>query len=134
GARYVSVQVSPSTLLSAHAPPTHKRLTIPKGLPLAVKAGLMTLIERQVLDRVCGPELNAARRALGLAPARRILGRWLHSTDGVLCLFPSWFAPAQPDWPANHLQSGFALFNDVGPVPADAELDAFVASGEAPVV
>ncbi|MDY7820501.1 glycosyltransferase, partial [Burkholderia pseudomallei] len=116
GARYVSVQVSPSTLLSAHAPPTHKRLTIPKGLPLAVKAGLMTLIERQVLDRVCGPELNAARRALGLAPARRILGRWLHSTDGVLCLFPSWFAPAQPDWPANHLQSGFALFNDVGPV------------------
>ncbi|MBD2984035.1 glycosyltransferase family 1 protein, partial [Burkholderia pseudomallei] len=84
GARYVSVQVSPSTLLSAHAPPTHKRLTIPKGLPLAVKAGLMTLIERQVLDRVCGPELNAARRALGLAPARRILGRWLHSTDGVL--------------------------------------------------
>ncbi|BEH44884.1 hypothetical protein BpKM391_48870 [Burkholderia pseudomallei] len=30
GARYVSVQVSPSTLLSAHAPPTHKRLTIPK--------------------------------------------------------------------------------------------------------
>ncbi len=134
GARYVSVQVSPSTLLSAHAPPTHKRLTIPKGLPLAVKAGLMTLIERQVLDRVCGPELNAARRALGLAPARRILGRWLHSTDGVLCLFPSWFAPAQPDWPANHLQSGFALFNDVGPVSADAELDAFVASGEAPVV
>lgn len=134
GARYVSVQVSPSTLLSAHAPPTHKRLTIPKGLPLAVKAGLMTLIERQVLDRVCGPELNAARRALGLAPARRILGRWLHSTDGVLCLFPPWFAPAQPDWPANHLQSGFALFNDVGPVPADAELDAFVASGEAPVV
>ncbi|WP_394851515.1 glycosyltransferase, partial [Burkholderia pseudomallei] len=91
-------------------------------------------IERQVLDRVCGPELNAARRALGLAPARRILGRWLHSTDGVLCLFPSWFAPAQPDWPANHLQSGFALFNDVGPVSADAELDAFVASGEAPVV
>lgn len=134
GTRYVSVQVSPSTLLSAHAPPTHKRLTIPKGLPLAVKAGLMTLIERQVLDRVCGPELNAARQALGLAPAKRILGRWLHSTDGVLCLFPSWFAPAQPDWPANHLQSGFPLFNDAGLAQADAELEAFVASGEAPVV
>ncbi|KVN12875.1 MULTISPECIES: nucleotide disphospho-sugar-binding domain-containing protein [unclassified Burkholderia] len=134
GTRYVSVQVSPSTLLSAHAPPTHKRLTIPAGLPLAVKAGLMTLIERQVLDRVCGPELNAARQALGLAPAKRILGRWLHSTDGVLCLFPSWFAPAQPDWPANCVQSGFALFNDAGPAQADAELEAFVASGEAPVV
>ncbi|WP_373412723.1 alpha/beta fold hydrolase, partial [Burkholderia pseudomallei] len=89
-----------------------------------------TLIERQVLDRVCGPELNAARRALGLAPARRILGRWLHSTDGVLCLFPSWFAPAQPDWPANHLQSGFALFNDVGPVSADAELDEYTTASD----
>ncbi|KVE44257.1 glycosyltransferase [Burkholderia sp. BDU5] len=134
GTRYVSVQVSPSTLLSAHAPPTHKRLTIPKGLPLAVKAGLMTLIERQVLDRVCGPELNAARQSLGLGPARRILGRWLHSTDGVLCLFPSWFAAAQPDWPANHLQSGFPLFNETGARDADPELDAFVASGDAPVV
>ncbi len=134
GTRYVSVQVSPSTLLSAHAPPTHKRLTIPKGLPLPVKAGLMTLIERQVLDRVCGPELNAARQSLGLAPARRILGRWLHSTDGVLCLFPSWFAAAQPDWPANHLQSGFPLFNETGARDADPELDAFVGSGEAPVV
>ncbi|MET5116668.1 glycosyltransferase, partial [Burkholderia pseudomallei] len=77
-------------------PPTHKRLTIPTGLPLAVTAGLMTLLERQVLERVCGPELNAARRALGLAAARRIKGRWLHSTDGVVCVFPSWFDQAQP--------------------------------------
>jgi hypothetical protein len=37
GVPFVSVQVSPSTLLSAHAPPTHPRLTIPRGLPLAVK-------------------------------------------------------------------------------------------------
>ena len=58
------------------------------------------------------PALNAVRRALA-APARRVLGRWLHSTDGVLCLFPGWFAPPQPDWPSNHLQSGFPLFNDI---------------------
>ena len=110
GTPYVSVQVSPSTLLSAHAP-THPRLTIPARWPLPVKAALMTLIERQVLDRAW-PALNAVRRAQ-LAPARRVLGRWLHSTDGVLCLFPGWFAPPQPDWPSNHLQSGFPLFNDI---------------------
>ncbi|WP_176040498.1 glycosyltransferase [Burkholderia stabilis] len=134
GTPYVSVQVSPSTLLSAHAPPTHPRLTIPARWPLPVKSALMTLIERQVLDRVCGPALNAVRRELGLAPARRVLGRWLHSTDGVLCLFPGWFAPPQPDWPANHLQSGFPLFNDIAALDEDAELDAFLAAGEAPVV
>ncbi|WP_174901933.1 glycosyltransferase [Burkholderia pseudomultivorans] len=134
GTPYVSVQVSPSTLLSAHAPPTHKRLTIPARWPLPVKSALMTLIERQVLDRVCGPALNAARGALGLPPARRVLGRWLHSTDGVLCLFPDWFAPPQRDWPSNHRQSGFPLFNDIASSDADAELDAFLAAGEPPVV
>ncbi|UXU91838.1 glycosyltransferase [Burkholderia sp. S-53] len=134
GTPYVSVQVSPSTLLSAHAPPTHPRLTIPARWPLPVKSALMTLIECQVLDRVCGPALNAVRRDLGLAPARRVLGRWLHSTDGVLCLFPGWFAPAQPDWPSNHLQSGFPLFNDITTPDEDAELDAFLAAGEPPVV
>ncbi|WGS44391.1 glycosyltransferase [Burkholderia sp. JSH-S8] len=134
GTPYVSVQVSPSTLLSAHAPPTHPRLTIPARWPLPVKAALMTLIERVALDRVCGPALNAARAALGLPPARRVLGRWLHSTDGVLCLFPDWFARPQPDWPANHLQSGFPLFNDVGEPEDDAGLDAFLAAGAPPVV
>jgi len=134
GTPYVSVQVSPSTLLSAHVPPTHPRLTIPARWPLPVKAALMTLIERQVLDRVCGPALNAARGELGLAPARRVLGRWLHSTDGVLCLFPDWFAPAQRDWPSNHLQSGFPLFNDIATPDDDVALDAFLAAGEPPVV
>ncbi|RQQ13879.1 glycosyltransferase [Burkholderia stagnalis] len=134
GTPYVSVQVSPSTLLSAHAPPTHPRLTIPARWPLPVKAALMTLIERAALDRVCGPALNAARADLGLPPARRVLGRWLHSTDGVLCLFPDWFARPQPDWPANHLQSGFPLFNDVGEPVGDAGLDAFLAAGAPPVV
>ncbi|KGB93157.1 MULTISPECIES: glycosyltransferase [Burkholderia] len=134
GTPYVSVQVSPSTLLSAHAPPTHPRLTIPARWPLPVKSALMTLIERQVLDRVCGPALDAVRGELGLAPARRVLGRWLHSTDGVLCLFPRWFAPPQPDWPSNHLQSGFPLFNDIAAADDDAALDAFLAAGEPPVV
>ncbi|AFQ49740.1 glycosyltransferase [Burkholderia cepacia] len=134
GTPYVSVQVSPSTLLSAHVPPTHPRLTIPARWPLPVKVALMTLIERQVLDRVCGPALNTVRRELGLAPARRVLGRWLHSTDGVLCLFPDWFAPAQRDWPAQHLQSGFPLFNDVATPGHDAALDVFLPAGEPPVV
>ncbi|WP_082855416.1 glycosyltransferase [Paraburkholderia phytofirmans] len=131
---FVSVQVSPSTLLSAHAPPTHPRLTIPRGLPLAVKTALLRLIERQALDKVCGPTLNAVRAELGLAPARRIFGEWLHSTDGVLCLFPEWFAQAQPDWPAPRCLSGFPLFNDTAAPAPDPQLDAFLAAGERPVI
>lgn len=131
---FVSVQVSPSTLLSAHAPPAHPRLTIPKRLPLGVKSMLLRLIERHVLDKVCGPALNTLRVQLDLAPATRIFGQWLHSTDGVLCLFPDWFAAPQPDWPEPRLLSGFPLFNDtVDPVP-DPQLDAFLAAGDKPVV
>ncbi|MFL9865010.1 glycosyltransferase [Paraburkholderia fungorum] len=131
---FVSVQVSPSTLLSAHAPPTHPRLTIPRGLPLAVKAALLRLIDRQVLDKVCGPALNGLRTELSLAPVRRIFGEWLHSTDGVLCLFPDWFAQAQPDWPAPRCLGGFPLFNDTSAPAPDPQLDAFLAAGERPVV
>jgi rhamnosyltransferase subunit B len=130
----VSVQVSPSTLLSSRAPPTHPRLTIPRGLPLPVKTVLMRLIERYALDKVCGPALNALRAELALAPARRIFGEWLHSTDGVLCLFPEWFAQPQPDWPTPHRLSGFPLFNDTGVQASDPQLDAFLAAGERPVV
>jgi rhamnosyltransferase subunit B len=125
--------VSPSTLLSAHAPPTHKYLAIPPRWPLPIKSALMTLVERLVLDRVCGPALNAIRAELGLSPARRILGRWLHSTDGVLCLFPDWFAAPRSDWPARHYQSGFPLFNDVADDVEDAELETFLAAGAPPV-
>jgi rhamnosyltransferase subunit B len=134
GVPLVSVQVSPSTLLSAHAPPTHKRLTIPRRLPLALKAGLLRMVEHHVLDKVCGPALNALRRELGLLPAERIMGDWLHSTDGILCLFPEWFAQPQPDWPKPHLLSGFPLFNDIGVQAHDSGLDAFLAADERPLV
>jgi rhamnosyltransferase subunit B len=134
GVPFVSVQVSPSTLLSAHAPPTHKRLTIPRRLPLALKTGLLSVVEHHVLDKVCGPALNVLRRELGLLPARRIMGEWLHSTDGILCLFPEWFAQPQPDWPKPHLLGGFPLFNDIGTQAPDSGLDAFLAAGERPLV
>ncbi|MCC8404116.1 glycosyltransferase [Paraburkholderia sp. MMS20-SJTN17] len=134
GTPYISVQVSPSTLLSASAPPTHKRLTVPMWLPLAVRARCIEMIEKRVLDKACGPALNDVRAALGLAPASRILGQWLHSTDGVLCLFPNWFAAAQPDWPRNHFMAGFPLFNDVSPETFDDELSDFLSAGERPIV
>jgi rhamnosyltransferase subunit B len=131
---FVSVQVSPSTLLSARAPPAHPRLTIPKRLPLGLKRMLLRLIERQVLDKVCGPALNTLRGELGLAPAKRIFGDWLHSTDGVLCLFPDWFAAPQRDWPQPRLLSGFPLFNDTADRAPDPQLEAFLATGDRPVV
>ncbi len=48
----------------------------------------------------------------------RIFHTWLHSPDLVLGLFPTWFAPAQPDWPLATALTGFPLYDDV----SDSEL------------
>jgi len=87
-----------------------------------------------VLDRICGPELNRLRGELGLAPATRIMGRWMHSPQGVLGLFPDWFAPPQSDWPSQLSLTGFPLFDEAGFHEMDAGLQDFLAAGEAPVV
>lgn len=134
GLPLLTVQVSPSTLLSAWQPPEHGRFALPSTWPLALKWPVVRLAERVLVDRVMAPALNAFLRRLGLAPARRILSRWMHSPDGVLALFPHWFAPAAPDWPAALAFTGFPLFEVPGAAAADPALEAFLAEGPAPVV
>ncbi|MFI4979078.1 MAG: glycosyltransferase, partial [Nevskiales bacterium] len=114
GVPLITAQVSPSTILSAKSPPVHKRFTIPEALPDGLKSAILWLIERGVLDRICGPELNRLRTELGLAPVSRIMGRWMHSPLGVLGLFPDWFAPPQSDWPSQISLTGFPLFDEAG--------------------
>jgi rhamnosyltransferase subunit B len=61
--------------------------------------------------------------------------QWWDSSDGVLCLFPEWFAPRQIDWPDRLYQTDFPLFD---PIPPASEphpaLHEFLANGRAPLV
>ena len=81
-----------------------------------------------------GPALNKIRTKLELPPAKHILGRWLHSPQQVLGLFPDWFAPPQADWPPNVALTGFPLFDESEFRDIDTELKSFLASGPAPIV
>lgn len=135
GIPYLSVQVSPSTLLSAHLPPVHPSFNVPAGMPLMMRQLLWRGIEYLSLDRVCAPAINDLRHRVGLkGSVQRVFSRWLHSPAGVLCLFPAWFAEPQPDWPKPLTMSGFTLFDGAGDRPLDAELTAFLQDGPAPVV
>jgi rhamnosyltransferase subunit B len=134
GVPYVSVQVSPSTFLSAKLPPVHKRFTIPSFLPSSLRAALLHTIERHVIDPVCAPDLNRVRDNLGLPPVQSILGQWVHSPQGVLGLFPAWFAPPQTDWPRRVALTGFPLFDEGDFRDVDEELEEFLAGHKAPVV
>ncbi len=46
GIPYLSAQVSPSTLLSAHLPPVHPKFNVPEQMPLAMRKLLWRCIER----------------------------------------------------------------------------------------
>ena len=84
-------------------------------------------------DRFAMPHLIECCREHGVKPPRR-LRDWWHSPDGVLALFPEWFARPQPDWPANTLQWNFPLDDPAVAMPLDRELAAFLSAGEKPVV
>lgn len=134
GVPLISLQISPSTFLSAKRPPVHKQFTIPMSLPYPLRAALLWAFDRGVLDRICASDINRLRVDFGLPPVTRIMGRWMHSPQSVLGLFPDWFAPPQADWPSKVTLTGFPLFDEAEFRGGDAELEDFLAKGPAPVV
>ncbi len=87
-----------------------------------------------LLNRRIGKAVNQLRGELGLEPVTRLMHRWWFSPQLVIGLFPEWFAPRQPDWPANLLLAGFPRY-DAWQLPSDrAAIDAFVSEGSAPLV
>jgi rhamnosyltransferase subunit B len=103
-------------------------------LPAEVRGWLWRTIDALYLDRLFGPALNQFRRELGLGPVNEILGRWIHSPNRGIALFPDWFAEPQPDWPKQLAITGFPLFDEGSLRELPAELEKFLAEGDHPVV
>jgi rhamnosyltransferase subunit B len=110
------------------------RLDMGPGMPRPVKSVLFWLMDAIYAEPKVRPGLNAFRSTLGLAPVRGIFSRYFHSPQLVLGLFPDWYAPPQPDWPANAHLTGFILHDDGGSAEALAEADAFLDGGPAPLL
>ena len=134
GIRLVTAHLQPSCFQSVHQSPVlHPALTWINAAPRTVKRGLLALTD-WVADRTLGGAVNAHRRDLGLPPARRITSQWWHSPTGVIGMFPSWFAEAQPDWPQQVKLTGFPLYDERGTTEVPASVSKFLDSGEPPVV
>ncbi len=80
-----------------------------------------------------GGALNGLRAELGLEPVRRVF-RWWVSPDLAIGLFPGWYAPPQPDWPAQLRVAGFPMFEGLAGGPPVAEALSFCRAGDPPVV
>lgn len=124
----VTVHLQPAVLWSRFDPPTLPNVFGPRWLRnLLYKLGC-----RFVVNPVSLPFVNEWRAELGLSPIHS-LPEWWHSPSLVVCLFPEWFAPKQPDWPANLIQTDFPLWNDQSGKGLEPRLVQFLNAGPPPV-
>jgi rhamnosyltransferase subunit B len=129
GIPVLTLHCQPAVIWSDARPPTLPGVVGPRWL----KGLIYRTAERFVIDPIVCPSLNAWRAELGLPPVGKIL-RWWNSPDGVVCLFPEWYAPPQPDWPANPIQTDFPLWNDRSEEGMPAEVANFLDAGDPPLV
>jgi rhamnosyltransferase subunit B len=126
--------LAPSNLPSVHDPLMIGPWHVPRWVPLGARRQLLRWGVRRFVDPVALNEVNAARRARGLAPLASMLPDMLELADLSVALFPSWFGPIQPDWPQPLHQAGFPLYDPAPDAPLSAELAQFLAGGAPPVV
>lgn len=134
GVPLVTVHLAPSCFLTADDTAVRRGLQWPRSLPRWAVRLVLALVERLMLDPVVRPAVNRLRATLGLAPVRRVMSRWLHSPQKVICAFPAWFAAPQADWPPHTVCTGFARMPASGERQLAPELQRFIDAGAAPIV
>ncbi|MEN3940610.1 glycosyltransferase [Prosthecobacter sp. SYSU 5D2] len=133
GIPLVTVHVQPAVMISAYEIP----ILLPgmqhlRKLPLWLRKKLVRM--PNPADRFGGRAIHAACAAHGVPPPKSVWWDWGNSPDGVLVLFPSWFAQPQPDWPANTLQWDFPLEDIARERPLSDEVLQFLDAGDKPIV
>ena len=133
GAPVASVNFAPGVLWSVYDSPRLKGALLGPRVPRWLKRLQFVLSDRCFVVPLLGPALNSLRSELGLRPTRRIFNRWLFESDLMLGLFPDWFGPPQPDWPANSRTVGFPLWDSHDEGPLSDELLQFLDAGDPPI-
>jgi UDP:flavonoid glycosyltransferase YjiC (YdhE family) len=136
GVPLASVHIAPGGLPSTHRPPVlaGPGMFLPGWAPHWYSRIIYWIGDRWMVDPIMAGPLNAFRAELGLPPVQRVISHWWNSPQLVLGLWPEWFAPPPPDWPPQMRLTGFPLFDESGLEPVSTELEAFLASGEPPIV
>ncbi|MDZ4290022.1 MAG: glycosyltransferase [Prosthecobacter sp.] len=129
----ITVHVQPAVMISAHELPVlFPGMQHLRRLPLWLKRILIRL--PNPADRFAAPGVAKACEARGITPPRKLWWDWGNSPDGVLCLFPEWFARPQADWPSNLLQWAFPLEDMAVEKPLGDGVLRFLAAGDKPII
>jgi rhamnosyltransferase subunit B len=133
GTPLVTVHLQPAVFVSAYETPLlHPVIRLFNKLPVWFKKQILAL--PNPVDLFALPKLRRICAAHSVTPPRSLWREWWDSPDGVLALFPDWFAQPQPDWPPNLLQWTFPLEDLASEQVLQPELLAFLAHGERPIV
>lgn len=133
GVPLVTVHLQPSVLISMYDTPVlFSEAPWISKLPRCVKRLIFSM--PNPADRSAKPWIQKACVEAGIPTPRSVFKDWWHSPDGVLLLFPDWFAPPQPDWPQNLLQQSFPLEDLAAERPISVELQRFLDAGDKPII
>jgi UDP:flavonoid glycosyltransferase YjiC (YdhE family) len=109
-----SILFAPGVIWSMHDSPRLKGALLGPRVPRWLKRLQFVLADRFFIRPLLASELNRLRGELGLPTVDRIFSQWLFASDLPLGLFPDWFGPRQPDWPARTKTVGFPLWDTPG--------------------
>jgi rhamnosyltransferase subunit B len=93
-----SLVLSPFILPSLHLTPISPGFSLPAWSPRPLKTLFQSIVNRG-LDDVLKPGINKLRSELKMSPLASSVRSWWLSPKSIICTFPEWFAPVQPDWP-----------------------------------
>lgn len=130
----VAAYLAPSNLRTCHDPLNIGATSVPRWVPMSWRRALWRFVEKGWIDPVAIAQLNAVRTPLGLPKVNSFLTHITEAPDLSVTLFPSWFAPAVPDWPCPLIEGGFQLFEPGAQGGFSEELSAFLAAGEKTLV
>jgi UDP:flavonoid glycosyltransferase YjiC (YdhE family) len=134
GVPLATVHLQPVMLRSLVDSGSPGRIRMDRSVPRFLKQAFFWIADKLMVDRHLAPPLNAFRAQLALPAVTRILQDYVHSPQLVIGLFPEWFAPVQPDWPAHTHLAGFVLHDDNERRSVTTDVEEFLEAGPPPLL
>lgn len=129
---WMSMQLSPLCLWSAHEPPLLAPIPWLAGLPLGPMLHGVLLRAMLKLSEPWAKPVRRLRAERGLPYHGNPFARGQFAGVATIAAFSPEFYPAQPDWPERVVQTGFIFHDESGPL--EPELERFLRAGDPPVV
>jgi rhamnosyltransferase subunit B len=130
GLKVAAAYLAPQNLPTVHDPLMLGPWRVPPWVPLGVRRWLLRRLAASFIDPAAVPDVNAARRARGVADIDSLLEHIFAVPDLAITLFPEWYAPTQPDWPQPLYRADFPLFDPDPDAALSPELERFLAAGQ----